>query len=273
MQAVHFRKNKIFRGYCSSGPGGTFNGSLKCSALYKDTALGKSYAPCKGRMHHECRALRKGYTLIELIIVMAIVVFLLSVGLGGMINSQRQLTFLTAYERVLQTVRDARSLALAGKAMPDYTDYDQDGLKDTDLVTPANYGVHFDKDNKEIVMFADIHKTALDSGQTEGKYQVQGGQKPYEYKNSKDVILSVYKLDGNFILVLAGMDLVSGPADIFFSPIFADTTFDPQLSSGKSFFIFGVSERTAAGRHKCSKIHPVAGVPENASDTECAISP
>ena len=228
--------------------------------------------------------MKKAFTLIELMIVLAVIVVILGVGLGGMINSQRQMLFLSSYENVLLLVRDQRSLALAGKALPDYTDYDNDGCKApptvanspscangstyVDLVTPANYGISFDLASTAMTVttFADLH-TGTDSSQVEGVYNPPAPIVFYKYTSGSgsDIAMSQYKLDSRLKLVsnLAPATRV----DIFYSPIFGDVTISPALGTNK-FLIFGVWDQQR-GVKKCSKIHPVAGVPEVAAETEC----
>jgi prepilin-type N-terminal cleavage/methylation domain-containing protein len=207
---------------------------------------------------------KKAYTLIELIIVLAITVLLFAIGIGGMITGQRQFAFQANYERSLQLVRDARSLALNGRAFLDYTDYDRDGLND-DLMTPANIGVHFDTTAGTITMFADLHKGADDVNQQEGIYDPPASFGFYSYApgSGKDVVIEQYTISNTLSLMIKG-----GPTTIFFSPIFADVSFNPALNSAYKFFGFGVKEKTDT-RQFCSKIHPVSGVPEKGSFFDC----
>ncbi|MCA9373977.1 type II secretion system protein, partial [Candidatus Peregrinibacteria bacterium] len=96
----------------------------------------------KSRLQKE----RSGYTLIELILVMVVIGVLTVSAVSGILRSRRILTFNAADQQVGSLVREARSLAVTGKAILDYGDYDNDGLDngDNDYVTPAHYGVHFD---------------------------------------------------------------------------------------------------------------------------------
>lgn len=217
--------------------------------------------------------MKKAFTLIELMIVMVIVVMIIGVGLGGMINSQRQVLFLSAYENVIQLVRDQRSLALSGKAMPDYTDYDKD-LSSVDLVTPANYGVSFDLTKKTVTTFIDLHKSATITNQTEGQYDPPYSPPAtttlvfYQYVPGKDVAMAQYKLDSKLGLISNMFKTGNTRVDIFYSPIFGDVTIKPALTAPEQFLIFGVEDHDK-GRVKCSKIHPIAGVPEGATEAEC----
>jgi len=207
---------------------------------------------------------RKAYTLIELLIVMAITVMLFSIGLGGMLTGQKQFMFQSNSERIIQLVRDARSLAIAGMAYPDYTDYDGDDST-TNLMTPANIGVDFDTTNGLVTMFADLHKGSKDQHQTEGVYNppTPFGFYTYTLDSGQDVALEQYQINPTLLLLVSG-----GPKTIFFSPIFADVTFNPALPVANKFFYFGVKEKSGT-RITCSKLHPVSGVPEQATALEC----
>lgn len=218
--------------------------------------------------------LRPAFTLIELMMVIAITVILLAAGLRGMVDSQKSFLFNNAVERVLQIVREARSLAVTGKAQLDYTDYDQDGcnappddndntptactlpLGESDYVTPANYGVYFDVPNHKVTLFADLH---ADGANAEGNYVAPTALN--DYQQYKDLSLAEFDLTSDLDLKAVGS------STIFYSPIFADTSFESALSA--TFFAFGVKETDGVGRERCFKIHPIAGVPEVAIPAEC----
>jgi len=220
---------------------------------------------------------RKGYTLVELLIVIGITVLLLSLAIGGMSNSQKSFTFSNAYERVIQLVREARSSAVTGKATLDYNDYDNDGKKaiDNDYVTPAAYGIDFYKGTATVpgtvTLFADLHKSTPDPNQREGTYDPPVPFALNKYQAGKDLAIAQFTLPKPLKLILKGTLPPSlGPVrqQIFFTPIFADVTIQPALTN--KLFIFGVSEGTAKGRFRCSQIHPIAGVPEVASNAASA---
>jgi prepilin-type N-terminal cleavage/methylation domain-containing protein len=205
---------------------------------------------------------KSGFTLVEIIIVMAIMTILFSMAASGLTGSRSFFTFTNSYERVVQLVREARSDAVTGKAQMDYTDYNQNGST-IDLVTPAGYGINFDTTaaSAKVTLFVDLHVGALDEDQNEGVYDAPTSIGAYEA--GKDFIMAQFSLDPSLILLLQG-----GPETVIYTPIFADVTFNPALDTGEISMIFGVSEG-AAKRHKCSKIHPVSGVPEATTEAEC----
>lgn len=224
---------------------------------------------------------RKAFTLAEILIVIALIILITTITLNGMVNSQKLFIFTNAYEHVMAMVREARSLALTGKAQPDYTDYDNDGCyekghqpvavppcpADGDFVTPAHYGVYFDMtpDANKVVLFWDVHK--LDNN-PEGVYVKPDSTKPL---GETDVNLEVIDLPKELQLVTSPEENGSGVA-IFYSPVFADASFDPALDpvQNQKFFIFGVQETGANARKRCSKIHPLAGIPESTTTEECS---
>ena len=103
----------------------------------------------------------KGFTLIELLIVMAVITILLAAAMGSMNNSRYTAAFFTAEEKVTSFLREARTYAITGKTVTDYTDFDGDG-DHGDQVTPAGFGVAFNAGSTpgRIVLFADRDKVS-----------------------------------------------------------------------------------------------------------------
>lgn len=214
---------------------------------------------------------RSGFTLAEFIVVIGILLLLFTLSMRGLVNSQKSFIFNNTAERVIQLVRESRSLAVTGKAQTDYTDADKDSdaanPDSSDYVTPAHYGVYFDTTAgaNKLVLFFDVNRgESVD--QTEGVFNKPSAATGIGlFEAGKDVVLAEFSLDTtmNFIL--------DPPATntIMFSPIFADTSFDAALA-GTKVFIFGVQETGGTiDRKRCYKIHLVSGVPEVADDTEC----
>ncbi|MBD3328442.1 prepilin-type N-terminal cleavage/methylation domain-containing protein [Candidatus Peregrinibacteria bacterium] len=221
---------------------------------------------------------RSGMTLVELILVVIIVTVLMAAGIGSILRSQRAFTFNAADQAVSSMVRTARSYAITGRAVQDYTDYN--GVNGTtDQVTPANYGIYFDTAKNQVFLFADIRENG-----NEGIFQPPASGALGVYKADKDVILEAYEVDDSLNLLVGGMVKGLNTANtILYSPIFSDTTFsyyDASTAvivepSTTSFFVYGIREadRTPA-RESCFGIQPVAGVPEsldniNVSGVDC----
>lgn len=215
-------------------------------------------------------SVRPGYTLAELLVVMGILLMLFAMALQGLVNPQRSFAFNNAYQKVIDMVRQARSLAVTAKAQFDYTDYDNDGCKDkvenqcaeADLVTPAHYGIYFDTATEKMMLFADLH---VEGGNSEGVFVTSVGMKPGERKIGNDLILDEYTLPANFDFVLPAANNDAGI--IFYNPVYADTIFDKTPDAHT--MIFGVKENGGNGLKRCSKIQAVSGIPENATDNEC----
>ena len=221
---------------------------------------------------HFMRTLRQrklAFSLIEIIIVMGLVAMITTLALRGVVNSQKSFIFASTYQRVQELVRQARSLAVTAKAQLDFTDYDNDDCTHIasnanpdictapDFVTPAHYGVFFDPINYKVILFADLHDP--DNLNKEGVYVA--GALLNTYQPNKDLNLAEFTLPEGY-----GFVIPTGRT-IFYTPVFADTSFDfnplPQ-----TFYIFGIQDEVN-NMKRCSKIHPVAGVPEVALNSEC----
>lgn len=235
-------------------------------------------------MTHRFHA-KEGFTLIEIILVVTLTVFLFLATMQSVIGSSQQLRFVNAYQKVLDLVRQARSLAVSGKAQLDYTDYDQDGINDTtanggpDYVTPAHYGVYFEhgptsmngQSTDQVVLFEDLHPSVTQIGGApckEGQYDPADTNLNGPYAFGCDVILETYTLPvGTQLKGISGAGncivASSNCATLFYSPIFADVSFDPALAPLPSpqFFVFGVNQGGGQRIH-CEKIHAASGIPE-----------
>lgn len=218
---------------------------------------------------------RPGYTLVELLVVVMIISLLFGVGINAIVRSQGTFLFNGAIQQVQSMVREARSLAVTGKSILDYTDYDEDGLIDTDgdRVTPAHYGVHFDPSTRIMTLFADLQpgpEIPAYSG-TIGVYDPpMAGTDIYTYdtNDNADMILSTYEVPDSLDL-LAEDALSYGTTTVMYTPIFADTAFaddTTDLDLGSGFFIFGLKENDG-DRRLCYAIHPIAGTPETTDAT------
>lgn len=223
------------------------------------------------------RQVRSGFTLVELLLVIMMVVILTAAAINGIIRSQRTFTFNGTDQQVGSLVREARSLAVTGKAVLDYTDYDQDGLDDADAdyVTPANYGIHFDTATGTMTLFADMHPESSMTMSIEGEYDAPTGGFGV-YTPGEDIKIAEYTVPGTIDLLAEGSGTTAVDT-IMFSPIFADTSFFDSVATTTvdltgEFFVFGIRENGyASNLERCLVIHPIAGVAEttDATGTAC----
>lgn len=225
---------------------------------------------------------RPGFTLPEMILVVALTLFLLTVTVQGFVNSASQFSFANTAEKIEEMVRTARSLAISGKAQIDYIDFDKDtcvdkassspgcitqnsGTGGDDYVTPAHYGVNFASSGGTytVTMFADNHSTTLGD---EGKFNVGTGVT--DYQAGKDIVLDKFVLPPGIQLIIPMPDGTTAPgngtsATIFFLPVFADVSTDLNIPVSSPFFRFGSAQSQGTIiRKRCSQIHLLAGISE-----------
>lgn len=217
------------------------------------------------------RLMRGGFTLVELLLVMMMVILLTAAAIGGIIRSQRTFTFNGADQQVGSLVREARSLAVTGKAVIDYTDYDNDG-DTTDRVTPAHYGIHFDAGSNLLTLFADMHGSG-----TEGVYDAPTGGFQV-YTAGEDMKIAEYTVPATLDLLVEGSNGTTVDT-VMFSPIFADTTFYDSAGmaavdllggggSATEFFMYGIRENSQTDPlERCMAVHPLSGVAETTAKT------
>lgn len=211
------------------------------------------------------RGMKSGFTLLELLLVIIVTLILAGTAINGIIRSQGIFQFNGAFQNVSSLIREARSYAVTGKAVIDYTDYDGDGCKEggaiaahdagctlvagtPDYVTPANYGIHFS--GNTMTLFADLHGSA-----TEGVYDTPPAGF-MTYAAGKDMRIAEYELPVEYAFAFNP----AGVNTIMYSPIFADTSFNDTVTD---FFVFGVKE-TSGNRNRCMAVHKVSGIPEDA---------
>jgi len=223
--------------------------------------------------------MRPGFTLTEMILVVALTLFLLTVTVQGFVNSASQFSYTNVVERIESLFRTARSLAISGKAQIDYIDFDKDECMDAastpsapcsgdDYVTPAHYGVNLNKttdvmgvDTYTMTLFADNHSTVTPG---EGAYNPGTG----DYSAGNDIILEQFVIPKGMLLIIPQANGSTTPgsgtnATIFFSPVFADISSDIIIPPATPFFRFGASQLSGTIlRKRCSQIHLLAGISE-----------
>ncbi len=207
---------------------------------------------------------KSGFTLIEIILVVFLMVMFMAATINSSISSTKSLMFTNSYGRTLALVRLARSYAVTGKAMTDYTDYNKNGSI-IDAVTPVNFGVFFNivpsptKINpSQVILFADLHGST-----NEGKYDAPVSSVIGTYEAGKDIILERFSFDPTIMIYSTPVTTKT----ILFSPIFADASFDAGLAASTYFLNFDISEASPGTRKRCFRINIIAGVPEDVTCT------
>lgn len=209
---------------------------------------------------------KKGFTIIELIIVLAIIVIVIGVSFSSLTRSQSQQIFNNNFDKIVSLVSTARSLAITGKGQLDYTDFDNDKCNHNgvmvggtctspDYVTPANYGIYFNTTPgaKNIILFADINPPLSGATGQKGAYNLGTS-----YTTGDDFELDSLTLPSNLTLEVIGSSSYT-TGSLFFSPNYADITFQTLVPN--PFITIKLSESNPA-RCRQITIHKLAGVPE-----------
>jgi prepilin-type N-terminal cleavage/methylation domain-containing protein len=112
----------------------------------------------------------KGFTLVEILVVIALMAFLAMAGLSNTINSQRQYSFMGMFKEVMAKIREPRMYAVTNATVPDIYDSLGTGRHDVPYI-PPQYGAHITrytewnstnkvtKDEYHITIFADQEGT------------------------------------------------------------------------------------------------------------------
>jgi len=125
------------------------------------------------------------------------------------------------------------------------------------LCNPAHYGV--DLRNNTVTLFADIHQVTGEDPK-EGTYDFC-----YDYDKGCDLILDQYQLSASTLRLFPGVSPEPNFATIFFTPVFADISFNSEITPLPTdpFFEIKLSQATSAvTRQKCLHIHKISGIPE-----------
>lgn len=108
----------------------------------------------------------KGFTLVEILIVISIIVFLSSSALFSSFVMREQLQFRSGYNSLEGIISEARTMSLSGESYPDEYDYDGDGLSgEDDYILPNGYIVQLVDDGVNITayLYADLFNSVIDS--------------------------------------------------------------------------------------------------------------
>ena len=199
---------------------------------------------------------------------MAIIVIVVGISFTSLTRSQSQQIFNNNFDKIVSIFSNARSLAITGKGQLDYTDFDNDkcnnngkmmggGCTSPDYVTPAFYGVNFNNTSagQNVVLFADMNTPASGATGRRGVYD----NASTSYINGQDLILDALTLPPNLTLEVSGKDPIYPKGSIFFSPNYADVSFETLVANP---FITIKLRGTKPDRCRQIKVHKLAGVPE-----------
>lgn len=198
----------------------------------------------------------KGYTLVQLLMVIGIIAILSTYALINSNLFQRQIQFQQNYKNTVDVVREARSLALSGQSYPDTNDYDNDGLfaSDGDEILPNGYIVHYDATGATptIELYADVFASNV------GQLDVD------------DVFLRSYILEEDMQITLdildnaGGISSITNPNDFAFIYKVPDAQFEI-INEGKKSLQFKIAQLSEDGQELRSKflfINYFSGIPE-----------
>jgi len=134
---------------------------------------------------------QKGFTLIEVLLVIAVIGIVSTAAISSYVDSTRTFTFFERYQAVIGAIRSARSEAVTSKQVN----------FNGELVRPDYYGVNFAKNNTDykITVFADV------------------GSKPLEFDNT-DVVQKEINLKDPYAMTFTNMSNLSleWPLNIFY---------------------------------------------------------
>lgn len=139
----------------------------------------------------------KGFTLIEILMVIFVLALLGTAAISSYINSTGIFNFLNQYQQVVAVMRTARSYALTNKQVANPA---QAG----DYILPDRYGVYIDAAGKQVTLFADTGDVPSfydgKNDDTDTQYDVVIGSK--DVFLGKDYVLSAADSTGTNTLAL-----------------------------------------------------------------------
>ena len=152
---------------------------------------------------------KRGFTLIEILIVI-LLIGILSVGaLAGLTNINRSAELNQVYEKIISMIQQARNYAINGKQVPDYTDANHNGYK-SDNIVPNAYGIYFEQASNKytVYLFADY-----DNSSSKDSFQKPNPIDSINASGGDDLIIEQYELPERFVFNddVAGITLLYYP--------------------------------------------------------------
>ncbi len=229
---------------------------------------------------------QKGFTLIEILIVISIITILATMGISSFSNSGEVVKFNNFTNQIASLFREARSLALTGEAIGDYTDYDEDKVfypesgtcpvadtiptacpgandgktdcfcSEDEKILAAGYGVSFGFDT--ITPFTDLHN------QSEGYFSETG-----DYGSTKDKINTIKKVslneDTSFKDYGMMINSPSRTSGLIYTTPYGDATFNNIGDKDLLIWLYDKNvgcEVNGEAQGKVISVNKVAGIPE-----------
>lgn len=190
-------------------------------------------------------ACRKGFTLVELIIVVAVFIILGTAAMQSTLASQRQFRFNTTYNIMMTMMRKARDLSVSNSTVPDTTDFDKDGQYDTDgdRVLPLGYGAMIVPG----ILPTQDHKITL--------YTDMPGSTKQQF-DASDIELETFTFDvKTFNLYMTSNTLPVTQVTSYYEPPYGLPKMDG------SYYIT-LSESGGSTRQKSILLNQISGIPE-----------
>jgi len=174
---------------------------------------------------------RKGFTLLEFLVVLSIILILTAITVPSYRSAQRQYALENAAQKLVQDIRRVEEMAMASKEIIN-------PKNSTEKIFPkGGYGIHFQQTPQEIIIFADCNNNQL---YTSGNHCGSGMNKFPELVES-------LTLESGIIIT----DLSPSPfCDIVFKPPDPTVSINPGSATSATITLSLVNDRT-----KTKKIH------------------
>lgn len=179
---------------------------------------------------------KKGFTLVEILLVFALIAIISTAAISNGINSSRTFAFLSSYKNTMNSIRAARSYAITNVHMP------QEGVADS-ILEGTRYGVMVRE--TDLSVFADV-------GDTPYELDISGG---------KDVFLDLLTVNLSTNYTISVGAPLTLPIYLYFEPGTGDlSAYDSGGLLDERCISFGFSDGDKLTKHIV--IFAISGLPE-----------